>query len=302
MKRIALLPAAVSVLSTILVACGSGGSEEVVQIRQDSAQTRRLAGEQWAKQQEQKARADFNSRGGKDPIYSRLSSPALSNPNNQLNGNSQPNSLAMSQMGGNSESSTGDLLKMGAVGLAMMAITQGFNGEKLAGALGMDDSKDSKEKEAKEKKTTENSSAPQNQAIAATTVVSNPSLGTKGVEATADLSVSTKDAREYQGVKFEEVKQSTDETPAANLNVIDTKPADEAKAITDNAKAEMTAIPSEQEPPPVNIELPAGYKIVFYDLEPTVECESVHETNGGLSSQVSEIFSKASVTELGGSK
>jgi hypothetical protein len=208
----------------------------------------------------------------------------------------------MSQMGGNSESSTGDLLKMGAVGIAMMAITQGFNGEKLAGALGMDDSKDSKEKEAKEKKTTENSSVPQNQSIAATTVVTNPSLGTKGVEATANLSSATKDARENHSVKFEEVKQSNDETAAVHLNTVDTKPADEANAITDKAEAEKTAIPNEQEPPPVNIALPAGYKIIFYDLEPTVECEPIHETNGGLSSQVSEIFSKASVTELGGSK
>ncbi len=301
MKRIALLPAAVSVLSTILVACGSGGAEEAVQIKQDSSQTRRIAGEQWAKQQEQKARADFNSRGGKDPIYSRLSSPAPTNPNNSMNGNSQSNSLAMSQMGGNSESSTGDLLKMGAVGLAMMAITQGFNGEKLAGALGVDGSKDSQEKEAKEKKSTESSSAISNPSIAATTVVSDPSLGTKGVEATANLSVITKDARETNSVKFEEVKQSTDLIPAAQAH-LDQHLEAVAKTSADDAAKEKDAVPKEQESPPIDIALPAGYKIVFYDLEPTVECEPSHETNGGLTSEVNAIFSKASVTELGGNK
>ena len=301
MKRIALLLMAVSVLSTFLVACGSGISEQSVEIQQDSSSARRSAGEQWARQQEQKARSDFNAQGKKDPLFGRVSSAM---PNNPVQGNSQGSPTGMSQFGATSESSSGDLLKMGAIGIAMMAITQGFNGEKLASALGVDSSKDTQKEESK----------PHQESAASFKIISDsskPNIPTApasssdkekaGVQDGSTLSVVIKDAREEDSVKNEGPTPATENVEkSANEENQETKPTEVVATEKSDETPKLQASKAEE-----SSESSSGFKIVTYEYDTekiSIDCEAPHEVNEDLQTQINAILAKASVKELGGSQ
>jgi len=292
---------AVSVLSTFLVACGSGISEQSVEIQQDSSSARRSAGEQWARQQEQKARSDFNAQGKKDPLFGRVSSTMQGN---SVQGNSQGSPTGMSQFGATSDSSTGDLLKMGAIGIAMMAITQGFNGEKLASALGVDSSKDTPKEESKQPeesaasfKIINDSSNPN--------IPTTPAISTDkenaGAQNASTLSVIIKDAREEDSVKNEGPKPATDNVEnSATAEKEETKTTEVVAAEKSDETPKLQTSKAEE-----SSESSSRFKVVTYEYDTekiSIDCEAPHEVNEDLQTQINAILAKASVKELGGSQ
>lgn len=301
MKRIALLPVAVSVLSTFLVACGSGYSETPSQMNQDSAPDRRTSGEQWGKQERQKKRSEFDARRGQDPMLSRISSAPIANGKNSNQSAAAQSAFGMSMMSEKSDksSSSGDLLKMGAVGLAVMALTQGFDGKKVASALGLGNSgKDEKNTAAPETEPTDINSAPRVLIIdeKGAAVQTQIPLGTKGNQEASTLSVNSKDAREKDSVKTEETRTTTDTVDATQ------KRADEQSAgsLAANGSADQNGNRKAQEGVLNKIDSPSQYKIVFYDQADIEDCMPSYETNASLVSEIKEILANPSEKSLGG--